>query len=114
MLQRAIEAAQKSNIFDRIIVSTDSIKIAREAEKNGVEVPFMRQAAQDDYATVSEATIVAIQQASAYYDEEYLGSYAVEYKYNYKGYDQATLLFYEDVLYSEELFKYDSKKNVVA
>ena len=37
-----IEAAKESRIFDRIIVSTDSEKIAAVALKYGAEVPFMR------------------------------------------------------------------------
>ena len=37
-----IEAAKESRIFDRIIVSTDSEKIAVVALKYGAEVPFMR------------------------------------------------------------------------
>ncbi|MTC22284.1 MULTISPECIES: acylneuraminate cytidylyltransferase family protein [unclassified Providencia] len=37
-----IEAAIKSNIFDRIIVSTDSIEIKEISEASGAEVPFIR------------------------------------------------------------------------
>ena len=39
-----IEAAKKSGVFDRIIVSTDSEEIAEVCRKHGVEVPFMRPA----------------------------------------------------------------------
>lgn len=42
LLAYTIEAAKKSGIFDRIIVSTDSEKIAAVALKYDVEVPFMR------------------------------------------------------------------------
>jgi len=38
----AITAAKKSNLFKRIIVSTDSKKIAKIAIKYGAEVPFFR------------------------------------------------------------------------
>lgn len=38
----SIEAAKKSNLFDRIIVSTDSKEIARIAREFGAEIPFMR------------------------------------------------------------------------
>ena len=37
-----IEAALASNIFEKVIVSTDSEEIAGIAEKNGAEVPFIR------------------------------------------------------------------------
>ena len=42
LLAYTIEAAKESEIFDRIIVSTDSEKIAAVALKYGAEVPFMR------------------------------------------------------------------------
>ena len=42
LLAYTIEAAKESRIFDRIIVSTDSEKIAVVALKYGAEVPFMR------------------------------------------------------------------------
>ena len=42
MIYWPITAAKKSKIFDNIIVSTDSKKIAKIAEKYGAEVPFLR------------------------------------------------------------------------
>jgi CMP-N-acetylneuraminic acid synthetase len=36
------EAAKRSKLLDRLIVSTDSDRIAHLAEKEGIEVPFMR------------------------------------------------------------------------
>lgn len=44
LLQRAIETAQATPEIDRLIVSTDSESIAREATRHGAEVPFMRPA----------------------------------------------------------------------
>ena len=38
-----IIAAKKSNIFDKIIVSTDSSQIALISKKYGAEVPFLRK-----------------------------------------------------------------------
>ena len=50
IIHYSIEAAQKSEVFDRIIVSTDSEKIADFAREAGAEVPFMRPAElSDDY-----------------------------------------------------------------
>jgi pseudaminic acid cytidylyltransferase len=47
----SIEAAQKSNCFDRIIVSTDDNEIAAVARNYGAEVPFMRpESLANDYA----------------------------------------------------------------
>ena len=50
----SIKAAKESKIFDRIIVSTDSKKIAKISNKYGVETPFIRKKklAQDTTSTV--------------------------------------------------------------
>src|SRR3989344_4777723 len=37
-----IEAAKKSGVFDRIILSTDDEEIAEISKELGIEVPFMR------------------------------------------------------------------------
>ena len=42
LIAYTIEAAQKSGVFDRIILSTDDEKIARVARTYGCEIPFMR------------------------------------------------------------------------
>jgi len=65
MLERAIDAARKSECFDKIFVSTDSQKIAEEARRCGVTVPFLREEATDDFATVSQATVHTLQQILA-------------------------------------------------
>ena len=66
-----IEAVQKTKLFDRIIVSTDSPEIANVAKNYGVDVPFLRNDKSDDFSTVTEATLVAINQAETYYNEKY-------------------------------------------
>tara|TARA_B100001059_G_C17752119_1_gene537778 strand:+ start:606 stop:1277 length:672 start_codon:yes stop_codon:yes gene_type:complete len=42
MIYYSIKAAQKAKIFDEIIVSTDSLKIKKIAEKYGAKVPKLR------------------------------------------------------------------------
>lgn len=42
LIQYAIDAALSSELFDRIIVTTDSTQIAEIARKAGAEVPFLR------------------------------------------------------------------------
>ena len=42
ILSYSIYAAKKSNLFDKIIVSTDSIKLKKIAEDFGADVPFLR------------------------------------------------------------------------
>ena len=49
----SIQAAKKSKLFSRIIVSTDSKRISRIAKKYGAEVPFLRsKLLSNDYVTI--------------------------------------------------------------
>lgn len=66
-----IEAAVNSELFDRIILSTDDAEFAEIGAKYGLEVPFLRENKSDDISPVSEATIEAIRQTALYYNEEY-------------------------------------------
>ncbi|AKE52352.1 pseudaminic acid cytidylyltransferase [Kangiella geojedonensis] len=60
MIAWSIEAARKSQCFERIIVSTDDSEIAEVAKQYGAEVPFMRpKSLSDDYT----GTIPVIKQA---------------------------------------------------
>jgi len=52
-----IEAAQKSGIFDRIVVSTDDHEIAKVSKAYGAEVPFLRDTGADDHAPVTDGTL---------------------------------------------------------
>lgn len=57
----SIEAAKKCGLFDRIIVSTDDKEIARVAQENGAETPFLRPSElSDDHATAFAVTQHAI------------------------------------------------------
>jgi CMP-N-acetylneuraminic acid synthetase len=67
MLAWTIEAAIKSGAFDHVIVSTEDEEIAGVARAHGAEVPFLRQSHHDDIATVSEATLAALDQAHAHF-----------------------------------------------
>jgi len=60
MIAYSIEAALKSKLFDRVIVSTDDEEIAKIATQYGAEVPFMRPAELSDDHT---ATIPVIAHA---------------------------------------------------
>ena len=57
-----IEAARKTDLFEKIIVSTDSEEIAEVSIKYGAEVPLLRNSKADDFSPVSEATIHTLQQ----------------------------------------------------
>lgn len=64
MIAWSIEAAQKSGVFSKIIVSTDDPEIAEIALQYGAEVPFMRpESLSGDYV----GTIPVIQHALEYY-----------------------------------------------
>ncbi len=65
MIGYSIEAAFKSNCFDRIVVSTDDQEIANISKSYGAEVPFMRpEELADDYA----GTLPVIRQAIEWFD----------------------------------------------
>lgn len=63
MLAYAIDAARSSDLFDRIIVSTDDVEIAQVALRHGAEVPFLRSAenANDSATTMSVLKEVLMQ-----------------------------------------------------
>jgi CMP-N-acetylneuraminic acid synthetase len=71
MMAWTIVSAIESNLFDRIILSTDSEEYAEVGKKYGLEVSFLRKNKNDDISPVSEATIEAIRQAEYHYQEKY-------------------------------------------
>lgn len=61
MIAYSIAAAQKAEIFDRIVVSTDDKEIADIATEYGAEIPFIRPAAlADDYTNTLDVMSHAI------------------------------------------------------
>lgn len=71
MLAWTIEAALKSQCYQRILVSTDDKEISDIAVRYGAEVPFLRETAADDMAPSSDATIAALRQAEKHWKEDY-------------------------------------------
>lgn len=71
MIAWTIAACLESDVFDRVLVSTDDQEIANIALQHGAEVPFMRESAYDDHASSSEATLFALAQAESYWGESY-------------------------------------------
>ena len=58
----SIAAARESNLFDRVLVSTDDIEITEVAEHYGAEVPFSRPAElADDYTGTDEVFVHALE-----------------------------------------------------
>jgi CMP-N-acetylneuraminic acid synthetase len=68
MIAWTIEAAISSNMFSKVIVSTDSEEIAEISRQYGADVPFLRRDFSDDITPVSEATVDALIQAEEYWD----------------------------------------------
>lgn len=58
MIAHSIEAAKKTNLFNKIIVSTDSEEIAMVAKEWGAEVPFMRPAELADDCAGTDAVVL--------------------------------------------------------
>jgi len=62
IIQYSIDAALKSNLFEKVIVSTDSEEIAGLAKKLGAEAPFVRpQNLSDDFVSVTDVFLHAIE-----------------------------------------------------
>ena len=67
LISWTIEAALNSECIDRVIVSTDSSKIAGIAEDCGADVPFLRPAAlATDEATTTDVVLHALQECSGF------------------------------------------------
>jgi pseudaminic acid cytidylyltransferase len=62
MIAHSIECALRSNLFDRVMVSTDSREIAMVAEQFGAEIPFFRPAdLADDHASTTEVVAHSVE-----------------------------------------------------
>ena len=58
ILAYSVEAALQSEVFDKVMVSTDDPEIARIAEQYGAEVPFFRsEKTANDYATTNDVLL---------------------------------------------------------
>lgn len=53
----SIEAALESQAFDKVIVSTDDVKIADIAKQYGADVPFIRENYVDDFFTYQSCSL---------------------------------------------------------
>lgn len=61
MISYSIRAAKETDLFDLVIVSTDSEKIARVAKQCGAELPFMRPAElADDFTPTAPVLVHAL------------------------------------------------------
>jgi CMP-N-acetylneuraminic acid synthetase len=71
LLAWTIEAALKTNLFETVLVSTESEQIAEISLKYGAKVPFLRNANYDDFSSSSEATLTALKQLKEWNSTDY-------------------------------------------
>lgn len=101
----SIETALQSGLFEKVVVSTDSIKIANIAKKYGAEIPFMRPTElADDFS----GTNAVVKQALQWFNQKgikidficciYATAPFLTIKYLKKGYDK--------LLNSDKLFSF--------
>ena len=69
MIAWTIEAALKSKIFDKVIVSTDDNEIAEISKNYGATVPFLRDKHNDDFSNVSDVVIHTLDKLDSHYEE---------------------------------------------
>ena len=63
IISYTIEAAKESNLFDEIMVSTDSVEIAEIAMQCGAVVPFLRRSEMsNDYVTTDDVLLDVLQE----------------------------------------------------
>lgn len=63
ILAYSIQAAIESQLFDEVMVSTDSMEIAEIARKYGAKIPFLRSSkTSGDYATTSEVILEVLEE----------------------------------------------------
>ncbi len=71
LLYWTIDAARESDLFDRILVSTDSQHYLNLAKKRDIKFPLLRGSHSDDNSPVSLATLETLKKAMEYYGETY-------------------------------------------
>lgn len=104
IISYAIELAKKTKIFKRIIVSTDSKKIAKIAIKYGAEVPFIRKKKlSNDFTGTSEVLIDTIKNISSY-----------KTKYHFCLYPTTALVTKHDLIKSFKKIKNQNSDTLIA
>ena len=100
LIAYTIEAAIKSKLFDKVIVSTDSEEIAQVSKKYGAEIPFLRPI---ELATDKSDSMDALFHAIKYYKEN-----GEEFEFVMKLQPTSPLRKEEDII---EAFKIIKDKN---
>ena len=104
IISYAIKLAKSSGLFERIVVSTDSKKIATIAKKYGAEVPFLRSKnLSDDFTNTAEVMIDAIKKI-----------HSENNKYHFCIYPTTTLISKSDLIKSFKKIKKENADLLIA
>ena len=104
LISYVIQIAKKSKLFSRIIVSTDSKKIANIAKKNGAEVPFIRdKRLSDDYTPSIEVLLDCIKRINS-----------SNVKYHFLIYPGAPLIDSKDLIKALKIIKEKKLGHLIA
>jgi len=68
MIAWTIEAALESEVFNKVIVSTDDELISNVSKQYGASVPFLRKKNVDDHSTVSDVIVNVLEELEENYD----------------------------------------------
>jgi N-acylneuraminate cytidylyltransferase len=71
LLAWSIAAGLESGLFDRVLVSTEDPTIAEIARRHGADVPFLREAFDDDHSNISDVVVHALRQVEDKLGETY-------------------------------------------
>lgn len=71
LLAWSVIAALESNLFEKVLVSTDDLEIAEVGKLYGASVPFLRSDNADDFSTSSQASCTSLLQAEAFWGSEF-------------------------------------------
>ncbi len=104
MISYPIRTAIKSKIFSEVIVTTDSLKIAKISRRYGAKIPFLREEKlADDFATTKDVMQDAIKR---------MGSEKVDYHFCI--YPTAVLVKETDLIKAFKLMKKKNYDNLIA
>lgn len=67
LIFKTLQVAKRCKYIDKLVVSSESKKILNICKSQGVNTPFLRKKAYDDYSSVQQATLSAIEQAEKFY-----------------------------------------------
>lgn len=103
MIGHVIKILKKTNIFSKIIVTTDSVRISKIAKKFGAEVPFVRnKKLSNSKAIIKDVIVNTIKKINSF-----------DHFIHYVVYPTAILIERDDIINSYKLLKKNTKANMI-